>query len=354
MGHVHTTSENKAMMSTEEFLQAQTELYNLSLAYVKSVALRASIDLQIPEAIHRRGGSATLSDIAAETGTHGTKVSYLGRLMRVLAISGVFSMHSDDGAVYYKLTHVSRLLVPALSPMVPVLVDPLAATALFSLADWFTDERVSELTLFEAAHGCTRSEMTAKKGMGGMFNAGMVADSRVLTDILLSEHGDMFEGVESLVDIGGGHGGVAEAIAKALPNMKCTVLDLPHVVKEAATGNVQFVAGDAFQYIPPADAVLLKWFLQLFNDEDAIKVLRRCREAIPAKGKVIIFDVVVGSNCKDGPTRETQLLFDIFMMRVGGREREEQQWRKIIFEAGFTDYKISVVLGFRSIIEVYP
>uniref|UniRef100_A0ACD5Z8T3 Uncharacterized protein n=1 Tax=Avena sativa TaxID=4498 RepID=A0ACD5Z8T3_AVESA len=354
MANVH--NENK-VMSTEDFLQTQTELYNLSLAYVKSMALRAAIDLHIPEAIHRRGGSATLSDIAAETGIHGTKVSHLGRLMRMLAVSGVFSMDDDDGTVYYKLTHVSRLLVATLEPMVHVLIDPLAATALFSLEEWFTDEQASALTLFEVAHGCTRQEMTAKKGTSSLFNAGMVADSRIVTDILLNEHGSIFEGVGSLVDIGGGHGGAAAAIAKALPHIKCTVLDLPHVVAGASTetGNVQVVVGDAFQYVPPADVVLLKWVLQLWEDQDATKVLRGCREAIPARGKVIIFDAVVGSACsEDGPTRETPLLFDVFMMRVGGCERDEQQWRKIIFEAGFTNYKISVVLGFRSIIEVYP
>jgi hypothetical protein len=41
-------------------------------------------------------------------------------------------------------------------------------------------------------------------------------------------------------------------------------------------------------------------------------------------------------------------------MIVNGIERDEQEWRKIIFEAGFSDYKITPVLGVRSIIELYP
>jgi len=41
-------------------------------------------------------------------------------------------------------------------------------------------------------------------------------------------------------------------------------------------------------------------------------------------------------------------------MFVNGVERDEQEWKKIIFEAGFSDYKIIPVLGVRSIIEVYP
>jgi hypothetical protein len=49
---------------------------------------------------------------------------------------------------------------------------------------------------------------------------------------------------------------------------------------------------------------------------------------------------------------ETQCLFDLFIMFINGAERDERQWKKIIFEAGFTSYKIIPVLGIRSIIEV--
>jgi hypothetical protein len=33
-------------------------------------------------------------------------------------------------------------------------------------------------------------------------------------------------------------------------------------------------------------------------------------------------------------------LLDGFMMCMGGIEREEHEWRKIFFEAGFTDFKL--------------
>ena len=64
-----------------------------------------------------------------------------------------------------------------------------------------------------------------------------------------------------LVDVGGGLGEAAVAITAAFPSLKCTVLDLPHVVAKAPSisiGNVQFIAGDMFESIPPANAVFLK------------------------------------------------------------------------------------------------
>jgi hypothetical protein len=49
------------------------------------------------------------------------------------------------------------------------------------------------------------------------------------------------------------------AIAAAFPHMKCSVLDLEQVISKApASDRVQFIAGDMFDFVPPADAVLIK------------------------------------------------------------------------------------------------
>jgi hypothetical protein len=94
-----------------------------------------------------------------------------------------------------------------------------------------------------------------------------------------------------------------------------------------------------------------------WSDADCVKILKNCRKAVPprdAGGKVIVLDMVVGAGSSNNKHKETQVLFDLFIMFVNGAERDEQEWRKIIFEAGFSDYKIIPVLGVRSIIEIYP
>ncbi|TVU31390.1 hypothetical protein EJB05_23074, partial [Eragrostis curvula] len=366
MAHAQVAHKDEQLTSTEEMLQAQLELYHHSFAFVKSMALRAAVQLGIPDAIHNRGGRATLSELAADTRLHRTKFPHLRRLMRALTVSGVFAAQErDDEATVYSLSRVSRLLVGGggrgnLSPMVSALVNPVAVTALFSMREWLTDERAAAVSLFEVAHGCTRWEITGREdGDGDVLNAGMDADSRLVMDVLLRENGDVFESLSSLVDVGGAHGVVVSAVARAYPHIKCTVLDLPHVVAGAPNdGTVKFVAGDMFQHIPPADAVLLKWILHCWQDEDCIKILRRCKDAIPARdagGKIIVIDMVVGSaESQENVSKETQALFDIFVMYVDGVERDEQQWRSIFMKAGFSDYKITPIHGFRSLIEVYP
>ncbi|KAK1699178.1 hypothetical protein QYE76_015875 [Lolium multiflorum] len=97
-----------------------------------------------------------------------------------------------------------------------------------------------------------------------------------------------------------------------------------------------------------------------WGDEDCVKILKKCKEAIPrfpprdAGGKVIIVDMVVGSGPNEIVTRETQVFFDLFIMYLEGIEREEFEWKKIFMESGFSEYKIISVLGVRSVIELYP
>ncbi|KAK6787328.1 hypothetical protein RDI58_015853 [Solanum bulbocastanum] len=52
------------------------------------------------------------------------------------------------------------------------------------------------------------------------------------------------------------------AIAGAFPRVKCSVLDLPHVIGDRkGSGNLEFVVGSMFDKIPHANVILLKWIL---------------------------------------------------------------------------------------------
>ncbi|KAJ1296790.1 hypothetical protein BS78_01G329400 [Paspalum vaginatum] len=365
----------------QDMLQAYIEHWHQSLSYVKSLTLAVALDLRIPDAIHHHGGAATAPQILAKAGLHPCKLPALRRLMRVLtAVTGTFTTvqhqqqpddESDDEAVY-KLTAVSRFLVSddddagssasatTLAPFVTVQlhlinVSPYAK----GLCAWFRQEQNHPSTdCLALRHDETVWERPDH--FNAMLNKGMESDSRFLMSVALSleEFRGVFQGIDSLVDVGGGFGGAAAAIAAAFPHLKCSVLDLPHVVAGAPSDtNVQFIAGDMFKSIPPATAVFLKTTLHDWADDECVKILKKCKQAIPprdAGGKVIIVDMVVGYGAPNRKVLETQVMFDIFIMMVNGAERDEQEWKKIFTKAGFKDYKILPVLGVHSIIEVYP
>uniref|UniRef100_A0A0D9V5R9 O-methyltransferase domain-containing protein n=1 Tax=Leersia perrieri TaxID=77586 RepID=A0A0D9V5R9_9ORYZ len=361
-------------LAADELLRAQAELWNHIFAYTKSMSLRCAVELGIPDAVHRRGGAGvTVQELVEELALPRSREPFLRRLMRLLAHAGVFVVEED--ATVYGLTAVSRLLVSespggagkGLSPFARAILHPIVVSPSMSLASWFRDggARVP----FGAVHGGRELWAVARddRGFGAAFDDAMACDGRFVMDVLLHRGGhdagaQLFRGITSLVDVSGGSGGAAKSIAAAFPHVRCTVLELPHVVASVQPGDeggVEFVAGDMFEHVPKADAVLLKWILHGWGDEECVRILRRCREAVPARedgGRVIVMDLVVGSSSgNEARDTETQLLWDVMMMGVvGSPERDEREWSKIFHDAGFSGYKIVPLLGIRSVIEVYP
>ncbi|XP_072995435.1 trans-resveratrol di-O-methyltransferase-like [Typha latifolia] len=351
---------------SHDLLQAQEQLWNHIFVYLKSMSLKCAVELGIPDAIHNHGGSIAHPELLAALSLPPSRSPHLRRLMRMLTHSGFFATRRSPGSGdeeeedVYLLTPLSYLLVNdnnslSLSPFVLAMLDPYLVDPSSSMSSWF---RSCERTPFQKVNGWGFWDMAGRDGkLNRIFNDGMASDGRFVMDVVVKEHGDVFQGVTSLVDVGGGIGAAARAIAEAF-EIRCSVLDLPHVVGNiAADGVVEFVAGNMFDRIPPADAVLLKWILHDWDDEECVKILRQCKKAIPAReagGKVIIIDMVVSFDLET-KTKETELLFDLMMMILNGSlERNEKEWRKIFWEAGFSDYKIMPVLGVRSIIELYP
>lgn len=96
-----------------------------------------------------------------------------------------------------------------------------------------------------------------------------------------------------------------------------------------------------------------------WSDEDCVRILKKCKESIVASkesgGKVIILEMVVEDEREEDEATETQLCFDMLMMTVvTGKERTEKEWANLFSSAGFKNYKITPILGLRSIIEVFP
>nr|CAB3492197.1 unnamed protein product [Digitaria exilis] len=240
-------------VSPQELLVGLADVQSHLIGYVKSMSLKCVVDLGIPDAIHRRGGTATLADIATDTGVHPAKIADLRRLMELLSSSGMFTVtDGESSTAVYGLTTACRFLVGYLnlSPIVPFFVNP------------FVSEPETAGSLFELAHGHSLWEMARKDvKLNNVLNNSMVADNELFLEVIILDKGRIFRGLSSLVDVGGGSGAGARVIARAFPRMKCTVLDLPHVVEQATGGgdsNLQFVAGDMFESIPPANAVFLK------------------------------------------------------------------------------------------------
>ncbi|KAJ9170891.1 hypothetical protein P3X46_018954 [Hevea brasiliensis] len=280
--------------------------------------------------------------------------------MRLLVHSGFFALqkvaynHCHEG---YFLTPASRLLLKdnpfGSSPFIALVLDPILTEPYNSMSTWFQNDDPSA---FVTAFGETLWDKSSRESVfNRLLNASMGGDSSLIGKAVIIKCKEVFEGLNSLVDVAGGTGNTAKAIADAFPDLKCTVFDQPHVVADLqGRKNLNFLGGDMFKAVHPADAILLK------RDEECVKILKNCKEALVTRndkqgGKVIIIDMVVGDQDYDDKFTETKLLFDIEGMScLVGKQRNEKEWANLFFSAGFSKYKINPVLGPRALIEVYP
>ncbi|KAK7405015.1 hypothetical protein VNO78_06146 [Psophocarpus tetragonolobus] len=351
--------EPQSKERASKLLRAQTHVWNHIFSFINSMSLKCAIELDILDIIHKYGEPMPLAQLIASLPIHPSKANFIYRLMRILTHSGFFSelvVKENELEMGYVLTDASILLLKdnplSMVPFLHAMLDPVLTKPWYKLPTWLKNDDPSP---FHTAHGMKIWDYAGNDPkLNHLFNDAMASDAELVANVVIERCKGVFKGLESLVDVGGGTGTMAKAIANSFPQLECTVFDLPHVVANLQEGeNLKYVGGDMFESIPPADAILLKWILHDWNDEQCVKILKKCKEAM--KRKVIIIDMVMEKEKGDDESIETQLFIDmVVMVLYPGKERTEKEWAKLIFSAGFRDYQITPVLGLRSLIQIYP
>ncbi|KAK9019588.1 hypothetical protein V6N11_054104 [Hibiscus sabdariffa] len=225
---------------------------------------------------------------------------HIHRLIRILLHSGFFAQQKlgdgdgdgEDGYVLaqklghgadedgYVLTYASRLLLkdnPLSAELFFESHDPILMQPWHFLGTWFQND---DRTPFVTAHGKMLWDCCGHDPrVNNSFNEGMASDARLVNSILIDKYKEGFEGLNSVVEVGGGTGTLGKAIAHAFPHMDCTVFDLPHVVAGLKdSGNLKYVGGNMFEGFLAADAVLLKWIMHDWSDEECVKLLKHHME----------------------------------------------------------------------------
>jgi SAM-dependent methyltransferase len=164
----------------------------------------------------------------------------------------------------------------------------------------------------------------------------------------------------SVVDVGGGNGQLLAAILNRHPVLQGILFDLPAVADRARTiftdsdlsGRCRIVGGDFFSSVPAGvDAYVLRHIVHDWEDNEAVAILRNCREAMNPDGKILVAETVIPPG--NEPCFGKWL--DLMMLLVGGRERTEQEYRRLFSAAGLnlnrvvsTAAEISIVEGMRA------
>jgi hypothetical protein len=164
-----------------------------------------------------------------------------------------------------------------------------------------------------------------------------------------------FSALDTIVDVGGGHGALLIAILSANPKLRAVLFDLPRVVEGArepllAAGildRCEIVGGDMFDTVPAGgDAYVLSRVIHGWDDDRSVVILANCRRVMRPQSKLLLVQEVI----PPGDLFAYGKLSDLNMLvSPGGQERTEPEYRALYAAAGFT---LTSVIPTRSRINV--
>jgi SAM-dependent methyltransferase len=184
----------------------------------------------------------------------------------------------------------------------------------------------------------------------GAFFRGLHAGALATGRQLATEYG--FERFHSLLDVGGGSGGLVIAACQYCPDLRATIVELPRVapiaqsfLDEAKLANrITVLVADILERAPEErfDAAVLRNLIQVLGPDDARRALRSVGEALlPGALLLIVGHVLEDSRLSPPAAVGLNLVF--LSIYDEGQARTETEHRIWLAEAGFSD--ISVQYG---------
>lgn len=321
-------------------------LMDHAMGYLFPAALRAVAVLGVADHLTRE--PRPVAELAEAVGADPRN---LYRTLRLLATRGVFT---EDDAGRFALTPMAELLRTDRPSSFRAAVLMLTDKTFWLPAGELEDAVRTGASPFERLFGMPFFDYFAREAdIAEIFHTGMAATSDPENPIIARAYD--FPPTAVVVDVGGGHGGLLLAVLRDHPGLHGVLFDQPHVLEEhlldglGADYRWDLVAGDFFTEAPPGDLYLIKRILHDWDDEDCVRILRRCRQAISDRGRVLVMDAVIPPGNDPDPGKVIDLLM---MGLLTGRERTHEEFDDLFTRAGFrlarvlpTGTRLSIVEG---------
>ncbi|WJX20451.1 hypothetical protein P8452_10007 [Trifolium repens] len=356
MGDSYFTKEDNKISASSEQTEDSACLSAMVLTsnLVYSAVLNAAIDLNLFEIIAKATPPAAFmspTEIASKlppSTQHSDLPNRLDRMLRLFSSYSILtsSTRTTENGIerVYGLSMVGKYFVPdesrvSLASMTTFLCYPALLQVWMNFKEAVVDE---DIDLFKNTHGVTKYEYMGKdKKMNQIFNKSMV-------DICATEMKRMleiyngFEGISTLVDVGGGSGQNLKMIISKYPSIKGINFDLPQVIENAPPlPGIEHVGGDMFASVPQGDAMILKAVCHNWSDEKCIEFLSNCHKALSPNGKMILVEFILPEEPTESEeSKLVSTLDNLMFITVGGRERTEKQYEKLAKLSGFSKFQV--------------
>jgi hypothetical protein len=316
-------------------------------------AQAVSVAAKLGVADRMNGNTAYSSDaLAAQVEAHPES---LYRLMRALAAEGIFV--EEDGK-RFRLTARGKCLREDHPQSVRYL-------AIFegqvNWSNWNALEHCVKTgtNAVEHVHGKKPFEfLFGNPEAGEIFNRAMTNMSSMEIQAVLAVYD--FSPFKVIADVGGGHGAVLGAILKLNPQARGILFDMDSVIEGARKtfkqmkldSRTELQTGSFFERVPQgADLYLMKHIIHDWSDAESTRILKAIRSNISSGGKLVLIETVI-----PGPKQaHFSKWLDLEMLVVTtGKERTEEQYRKLFAGAGFRLERIVPTISMASVIEASP
>jgi O-methyltransferase/methyltransferase family protein len=318
--------------SPEQALPPSARLMEMIVGFALSRSIAVAAQFGVADLLKESPKSS--DQLAKAIGAHPRS---LYRLLRALASAGIFAEAADGR---FSLT-------PLAEPLCSDAPDSLRAIAALA-ADEVHFETWAQLP-YSIQSG--KPVIPHKFGMswfawleqnpaeGKVFHDAMTNMTAGAVAAVLNAYD--FSKINRLVDVGGGHGLLLASIVSKYPHMTGVLYDEPTVMTGAkdvfaahgVADRCEAVGGDFFQFAPTGgDAYILKHIIHDWSDEDCLKILSRCRDAMAAGGKVLIVEMIIPERNVPAASKFLDLGMLLFLT---GCERTEAEYRALLDGAGF-------------------
>ena len=210
-------------------VQAFQQLFQIATGYMASSALQTALKLQIPDRL--AAGTTAVDELARDAGVD---EDALYRVMRALASLGIF----DERAAAHVRAHGSPVACserwPGLPRHGPVDHQSLPLPRVCRDAAR-GDHRDSGRRNSDRHAGFEYLAQPENKELSEIFNNAMTGFSADRAPAALDAYD--FSGIDTLVDVAGGHGMLLTSILQSYPTMRGILFDLPHVIAGAAAAH---------------------------------------------------------------------------------------------------------------------
>jgi len=291
-------------------------------------------------------GPIAIADMAERSGMHAHN---LERLFTYLTSQGVVEMDAE-GRVSH--TPQSRTLQSLRSA---IIWQSMTLEAGLEFEQAFRSDK----TGFEHRYGREVFDYFANNpDIASVFADVMTYSTKTIESFIFNSH--QFEPFECAVDVGGNHGSLLIRLLASYPGTRGILFDLPETVAEAGNvisssglaDRIEIVGGDFFQSVPSdGDLYLLKFILHDWSDDECVAILRKVREAITNRGRLVVIDVVLPEENVEHPL----FYWDMNMMTMtAGRERRLSQFKTLFQRSGFCFDRITENPNGQSVVEAIP